>query len=101
MADLSKLVINERQILVTPITDYFAVKANAGKFDDTIREHDEFNVGIVEKVGEALPAEWVGHIIYYHTGVGLKVRVKEIGDYHYIGNDHKILVRMDQSRSDY
>lgn len=97
---LEQIVIQPKKMLVTPLPNYFN-KRKAEGFDSFTPEGIEFEVGIIEKVGDDLPVHWEGHIVYFTKDLSPKIQIKGIGTYKEVSDDHKILVRMDQDEHNY
>lgn len=91
-----KIVLNPKDLLVKPVEDYWTKqKAYA------TQSEKGFSVGTVEHVGKEIPTEWIGKIVYYHTGMGTKLDIKGIGVYELISEHTKLMVRMDQTKENY
>ncbi len=99
MPDVSQIVINPKEYLVTRLKDYFAVPE--GEFSTRILETMPVHVGIIEKVGEDLPQDREGKIIYYKTDLSDKIEIKGIGKYELVADAYKYLVRMDQDKNNH
>lgn len=91
--------LNPEDMLVSNLPDYF--KKNQKSFDTTIKDHQMFDVGIVEHVGEKLNKDIIGKVIYFHSNLSETINLKGIGVFEKVGDSLKILIRKDQDRNNY
>jgi len=98
---LDCIVLQPKNILVTQLDDYYGTASQGSNWNADIPENRKYQVGIVENVGNDLPKEWIGHVIFYTAGLGNEVNLKDLGSYLEIQDSLKILVRMDQTINNY
>lgn len=94
MKDLSGIILNPNEYLVTRVSDYFAQKDQV--FSTRIVDTMPVHVGIIKKVGEDLPEEREGKILYYKTDLSDIIEIRGIGNFEIVSDAHKYLVRMDE-----
>ena len=94
MKDVSGIILNPKDYLVTRLPDYFKQKDD--KFDTRIIETLPVHVGVINKAGEDLSQDLVGKIIYYKTDLSDKIEIKGIGNYEIVADAHKHLIRTDE-----
>lgn len=98
-----QIFVKPTQLLAKPLEDYLTKQKRFA-----VKEHEEKNltyiVGVVYLVGEELPREWLGAIVYYHNAVDVLRIDNEFTEnsiFHLVPEDYRLLVRTDQSENNY
>lgn len=81
--DLSGIILPEGKMLVELLPNYFT-KHQEGTLDKTIRENQNFHVGII-RAQDKLFQKTTGHIIYFHKNICPVLNFKDRGEYHLVG----------------
>lgn len=93
------IVLNPTNMLVTKLRDYFSKEKK--DFDTSIQKESLFEVGVIEQGGSEIPKEWIGKIIYYHKNIADVLNIKKIGTFDLVDLSHKLIVRLDQNKTNY
>lgn len=98
--DFKDVVLNPKEMLVTRVHDYLT-KTKSDKLNTAIAGDATFDVGIIESAGEEIPKEWIGKIICYHSNLGTAITLKWMGKFELVPLSAKLLVRLDQNKTNY
>jgi len=99
--DFKDVVLNPKEMLVTRVHDYFT-KASVNRLNTSISSDSTFDVGIIDAIGEDIPKEWENKILCYHSKMGTEIEIKGIsGKFELVSLSAKLIVRLDQDRSNY
>lgn len=96
---LKEVYVRNNDVLVTPVRDYY--NKNSEKFNSANNEVNNYEVGIVEKVGSNHPKEWEGKIAFYTKQIGNMINFRDKGKYLQLDGGLILNVIMDQDKNNY
>jgi hypothetical protein len=88
--------LNKEDMLVIPLTEYYTSSKDSDKLNLNMHKDETIDVGFIDHIGEDIPEEWLGKVIYYHKDVATKINLKGIGHYDLVPISLKLIVRLDQ-----
>jgi hypothetical protein len=100
MLNWEEVELNPKELLVKPLDDYYANRPGDSKFNATIIDNQDYEVGIVIHGGIEVPETWLGKVIYY-TRHGQLMSIPKFGKFLKIHKDLTHLVRLDQDINNY
>ena len=91
---LLPILVKPEHYLVELLPNYFNVHKE-GTLDKTIRENQNFHVGVIRKCEER---ELENKVIYFEKDLAPIVNIKGLGEYHVVHKQHNmIIIRMDET----
>jgi hypothetical protein len=97
---MKHIILNPEDYLVEELPNYFKSK-ESGKISMDAAEFVDFKVGVIRKSGDDVDC-YDGKIIYFKEGMSVPhITIKGEGNFFLVPNRAKLIIRTDQSESNY
>ena len=94
-----KIIINPTELLVEKLEDYYKKDNPFAVTEDG--KASLYEVGVIVHSGKEIDKEWIGKVIYYEKDICTYLDLKNIGKYHLVPAEYRIMVRLDQTKEKY